>query len=227
MSREPAPQHAETTLSEDAAHRLLARAVELDARHGSQLSIAQLREIAREAGIAPEAFDEALTEIRASTEDTVGAKKPGFVRWKALATNAIAVAAFWLVLSALSRITGSLDWPTHHAALILANLLGVGISLRLRARPTAVVLGVTAAAQLAEYVMHLLFGIQTVQGGPTKWALMLAGLLGITLGTVMARSRKPPAHTISEAADERAGETNPGVAEPDQPPTASLRLRPV
>jgi hypothetical protein len=53
-------------VSEDDAHRLLARAVELDARDTSDVSVAQLRDVAAEAGIAPQAFERALQEFRDS-----------------------------------------------------------------------------------------------------------------------------------------------------------------
>lgn len=52
-------------VSEDEAHRVLARAVELDARATSDVSVEQLRAVAAEAGIAPEALDRALQELRA------------------------------------------------------------------------------------------------------------------------------------------------------------------
>ena len=249
MTREPGPQHRELALSEDAAHRLLARAVELDAQRGSRVSVAQLREIAREAGIAPEAFDDALAEFR-STELGDAPRNHGPVRalrrwwrhvdasgsemgrprsmWKDVTINALAFAIFWVVLSAFSRTSAllGLDWPANHAGNIIANLLGVGVALRLRARVTAVILGVTAASQLAAYVMHLLFGIGTVQGGPTHWALMLAGLLGIALGAMVARPRQPRAHVRPDVADERADAfTAWSGAVPDEPPPASLRLR--
>ena len=51
-------------LPEDAARRLLARASELEAARGAELSVAELREAAREAGIAPAAFEQALAELR-------------------------------------------------------------------------------------------------------------------------------------------------------------------
>jgi hypothetical protein len=53
------------SISEDEAHRVLARAVELDARAMSDVSVEQLRAVAAEAGIAPEALDRALHELRA------------------------------------------------------------------------------------------------------------------------------------------------------------------
>ena len=56
-----------TRISEEEAHRLLARAAELDARSAASVPLSQLRDVAREAGIAPEAFERALTELRAGT----------------------------------------------------------------------------------------------------------------------------------------------------------------
>ena len=56
-----------TRVSEEDAHRLLARAAELDARDTASMSLAQLRDVAREAGIAPEPFDRALAELKAGT----------------------------------------------------------------------------------------------------------------------------------------------------------------
>ena len=54
----------ESRLPEDAAHRLLARAVELDATRSAELTIAQLRAAATDAGISDTAFDAALKEWR-------------------------------------------------------------------------------------------------------------------------------------------------------------------
>jgi hypothetical protein len=51
-------------VSEEDAHRLLARAAELDARGPSSVRLTQLRESARDAGISPEAFAQALADLR-------------------------------------------------------------------------------------------------------------------------------------------------------------------
>lgn len=51
-------------LGEEAVRRLFTRASELEAARSTQLSIAELREIARDVGIAPSAFEQALTELR-------------------------------------------------------------------------------------------------------------------------------------------------------------------
>lgn len=51
-------------LSEEEAHRILARAVELDSRDMSDVSLSQLREVAKEAGIGSNALEHALNELR-------------------------------------------------------------------------------------------------------------------------------------------------------------------
>ena len=248
MPDESASHLGPEALSEDAAHRLLARAVELDARRASDVSIAQLRDIALEAGIAPAAFEDALAEIRGLSATGVGPAAPGPLRkiwrrwqgleptasspaqttslWTALTTNAVAFATFYVVLGAVSRLSRPLDlgWAAHSAMTIAVNLLGIGVALRLRARVTAILLGVTAAHQLSGYVMHLIFGIETVQGGPTQFALMLAALLGIAFGAGMTRWGRPPAHAMGDGAAERERASGEAPA-PAQPPPTTLRLR--
>ena len=59
-------------LPEEAARRVLARASELEAARGAELSVAELREAAREAGIASGAFEQALAEVRARDPATRG-----------------------------------------------------------------------------------------------------------------------------------------------------------
>src|SRR4051812_17795631 len=77
-------------VAEDAAHRLLARAVELDAHRSGSLSIDQLRDVARDAGISPRAFEDALAEMRA------GEPKRSWRSWLRYgAANALGVGAFW------------------------------------------------------------------------------------------------------------------------------------
>lgn len=51
-------------LNDEAVRRLLTRASELEGARATQLSVAELREIAGEAGIAPSAFEQALAEFR-------------------------------------------------------------------------------------------------------------------------------------------------------------------
>ena len=69
-------------LPEKAARQLLARASELEAARIGELSVGELREAAREAGIAPVAFEQALAELRARDPGAVG---PAATRLRRLA----------------------------------------------------------------------------------------------------------------------------------------------
>lgn len=59
-------------ITENDAHRVLARAVELDSRDALDVSLAQLRDVAREAGIGATALDRAIHELRAGELPHVG-----------------------------------------------------------------------------------------------------------------------------------------------------------
>lgn len=93
--------HLDRELSEDAAHRLLARAVELDEHRASHVRVAQLRDIALEAGISPRAFDEALAEsqrtrgtARAHSSRTWFPRSPR--AWlRPVLTNVLLLGGFW------------------------------------------------------------------------------------------------------------------------------------
>ena len=95
MTEREGPRDAER-LPAETARRLLARASELEAARGSELSVAELRDAAREAGIAPAAFDQALTELRARDSMTAGSppKPSGLSRIARFWPAALIVAAF-------------------------------------------------------------------------------------------------------------------------------------
>jgi hypothetical protein len=83
-------------LSEDAAAVLLARATELDAAGAGRVSIAELRQAARDAGIAPEAFEQALSELRAASA-VAAVERPGRRRWRRYWMAGIVLATLLLV----------------------------------------------------------------------------------------------------------------------------------
>src|SRR5688572_21211820 len=62
-------------VTEHEAHRLLARAAEIDALHGTSTSLDELQAVAAEVGISPRAFDQAVREFRAGElgPPTIGA----------------------------------------------------------------------------------------------------------------------------------------------------------
>lgn len=67
-------------LPAETAERLLSRASELEAARGAELSVAELREAAREAGIAPAAFEQALSELRGRDPAMLAAAAPSPTR---------------------------------------------------------------------------------------------------------------------------------------------------
>jgi hypothetical protein len=216
MTKDPGSPDDAAPLSEETAHRVLARAVELDVRHASEVPLARLREIAREAGIGDRAFELALREIgetmpvRANEERGATGAIQKLRRFAPVLRNAGAFAAAMGIIGVANRLISiaGTGWPLEHAVAILANVVGVGLSLRVRAKLAAFVLAVTAIAQLAEYPMHLVFGITTVQGGATKWALILAAALGLGFGMA---SRKVAAGRLAKSQNVES-EPNEGVA---------------
>jgi hypothetical protein len=75
-------------LTEEAARRVLVRASQIEAARTPQMSVAELRAVASEAGITPSAVDQALTELRANVQSESTKTIPSRRTKKAL---------FWLV----------------------------------------------------------------------------------------------------------------------------------
>jgi hypothetical protein len=193
-------------LSEDVANRLLARAVALDAAHGSELTVDQLREAAREAGISEQAFDQAVHEWNAVGRVTV-TSRPASARgrlrhwadeqWaevlRALmgnpVRNVLALAAFWGVLTVLVSYdrANAVSWLVRKATDPIALGIGALIASRLRARPVALLLTGLAVAQGAEFVMDAVLGTPAVQGFGSHLALMITGVVGVLLGRIGTR----------------------------------------
>jgi hypothetical protein len=193
-----------TRLPEDAAHRLLARAVELDASRSSEVTIAQLRDAACEAGISITAFDAALDELRLaqdgdrqalasarSANKSIGAwirgDTPAFgtdLLESPVLRNIVALAGFLGILLFLVSIDRASDvhWLVRKATDPLALALGAALAIRLRARPASILLGGLAIATGAEFVMDVMLRAPAVQGFGSHWALMIAGVAGVLLG---------------------------------------------
>jgi hypothetical protein len=85
-------------LSDNAAAVLLARATQLDSVNRAKTSIAELRQAALDAGIAPDAFEQALAEFRAaSTLPDIKRADDRRPRWRWMAG--------WILLVALLLAT--------------------------------------------------------------------------------------------------------------------------
>jgi hypothetical protein len=89
-------------LPEDAARRLFTRATELEAAGGADVSVAELREAALAAGIAPRAFEQALAELRGRDPAAPVAAGPPLTGPRRLARFWPAALAASLVLAILA-----------------------------------------------------------------------------------------------------------------------------
>jgi hypothetical protein len=197
-------------LPDDAAHRLLARAIELDHCRESETTLADLRAIAHEAGITTQAFDAALRELHAhgiassATFHVSPVQREGLASriWRRIAgrteqpatladavvSNVIAATLFWVLTYILTRAASGLGWQGGELAILLGCTAGVGIARRLGARLVQVGLIGFVAFQAAELAMHLAFGLHSVQGGPTHFAVIGAGIIGAVIGWTANRT---------------------------------------
>jgi hypothetical protein len=227
----------EAAVPEELAHRILARAVEIESREGPSVPLARLREVAREAGIAPEALARAVQEALHPPRTWLGRTWDRFTSWfvntspasavAAATTNILAFSAAWILMAVGSRVAVLLGdgWVISNGIMILTNVVGIGMAIRVRARLTAVLLAITAAAMLAEYPLHLIYGIGVLQGAATKWGLLLAAGFGIMLSRLLTRHTGASAGTNKPLAASTDSENLP--ARNSDPDLTTLRLRPL
>ncbi len=226
---------SESTVPEDVAHRILARAAEIEAREDSSVSLTRLREIAGEAGIAPAALERAVEEVLHPPQTRFQRAWSRLAAWfaaaspvnavAALTTNVLAFATAWLIARAATRVAVLVGggWIVSNGMLVLATLAGVGLAVRVRARLTAVLLAILAAAQLAEYPLHLIYGIGVVQGAATKWALLLAAGFGIMLSRLL--TQRTTAHPTPTHLLPSQDESPESLRKDPDPEGTLLRLR--
>ena len=210
-------------LTEEQAHRLLARAVALDAQRRDAVSLVDLRAAAVEAGIDPRAFDRAVAEVGVDARE---AMTPLVLpsRWAPVVANLKAAFAFWVALTLLTRVDRLFpaDWTVRAVFDILALGIGVWFAFRFRARLAQVVLGGFSVALISLFVIRLAFGIDAAQGGPTHFAVLLAGLLGVSvtaLSVHLTRRGTGLTPTIAAPANVRSADIN----DTQTPPASDTR----
>jgi len=105
----------------------------------------------------------------------------------------LAFVIFWVIglmfVQFGERVLGG--WPASAIGQLLACVLGIAIALRMRAAVTAYFLAAMAAFSASELGIHFYYGIRAAQGAPTHFAVMGAGILGVVLGGLMTRGRRP------------------------------------
>jgi hypothetical protein len=227
-------------IPETVAHRVLTRAAELDAAGGMSIELERLRAAAQEAGIAPDAFDAAWREVSAAAarESAVLADartNPGVFHqlWRRLrypddpamrlgladraltgATATAAALALWIALVQVADAFGA-PW----LFLPLSQFVAAGLAIRLRARGVGMLFAGLGVAIGAEAVMDAIAGMPTVRGAGAHWALMIAGVGGVVLGSFLGSRRMSPEFTLpAPAASPEAAEAASDAAE--APPTA-------
>lgn len=204
-------------LTEALAHRILVRATELEQAGLGATTVLQLRDLAREAGISMHAFDAALREAESSQLPPEARPRVGWLRrlWvrlqlrgaqdvrraDVLTVSVTAALLFWVLTFVLTRFAVASGWQAMELTILASTLIGAGIARSMHARLVAVGLLGLAAFQSAEFVMHSIAGIQAVQGGPTHWAVMIAGVLGALLGARFERGAQPALPLAVESAN--------------------------
>lgn len=224
----------EPMVPEEQARRILALAAEFDSRDGVTVPLSQLREIAQEAGISSAALERAIESItHPSPRGLLRRFWNRITSWlnvsplgplSALTINVLAFAGAFTLVSFSTRLASLLGghWVVTYGLIIIATLAGLGMAVRTRARLTAALLAIVAAAQLAVYPIRLLYGFSNTV---PEVALLLAAGFGLLLSRVLARPvEQPHALPPNHPAQSRESDTSP----PETPvkDRAALSLRP-
>ncbi|MBK7594759.1 MAG: hypothetical protein IPP98_04190 [Gemmatimonadetes bacterium] len=138
-----------------------------------------------------------------------------------MAANLKAAFAFWVALTILTRL-GHLvppDWTVSAVRNILAAGIGVWFAFRFRARVAQIALGGLSVALISLLVIHLIFGIEAAQGGPTYFAVLMAGLLGVAVAA-LSRTLTRRGHDSNPANGESARVLMPSAEEPRTSPSS-------
>jgi hypothetical protein len=170
----------EEPLTESAARRLLARAVELDAKFGSLVTRDELRSAALEAGISAVAFDAASRENPLPTGAPRGMSL--LVRFQ---LNMLAAGGFYLLLRAGGLASGWLGGSPTLVTMCLLGATAAGIALahRLSARFTRDILIAVGTGQLVVFGFTLA-GVRVTEPHVLNWGVLFTGALA-TLGARM------------------------------------------
>jgi len=189
-------------LNERDAHQILARAADLDRAQGRTITVAELRAVAIEVGIASDAFDRAADEQLASGREDSG---PSAGRWAQVTANVKAIAFFWVTLGMLAaacRVFGA-DGSIRTLADVLALALGAIASHRLGARLARIgFVGLTAGLSV-QLILQLVFGMGAVQGLANQLAVIGAGIFGALGAAIALRFERPkrPGYPSAETLD--------------------------
>ena len=129
--------------------------------------------------------------------------------------NVFAFVVFWLIGFALIQFAERLlnGWPASGLMEVAAHAVGVAIALRFRARITTLLLAGSLALTCSELALHSVYGIRAVQGAPTHFAVMAAGILGVGLGVFLAPYvRRSPSESTAAGLEPHEAATLTAIA---------------
>lgn len=220
MREDLTPPAAASRLAEDAAHRLLARAIELDHALAAGSSLEELRHAAQEAGISREAFDLAADEIDPPPALAFGRSpeyKGSFV--KQVATNVAAAVLGWVVAVAVIQIPYRLHWYGRIELVFgaFAWLAALGVARKLHARVVELALLGIAVWFTVLLGAQLWFGDIGQRTRP--FTIMVAGVTAAMVGVVLGvwvtnlraarpNSRPPETLLVRRAQNSASGPTS-------------------
>lgn len=180
----------EPSLPETEAQRVLARAAEIDAQGEPSVPLQRLRLAALEAGLSPAAFEAALIEVRDARLVLPPASKP----WPRIARYAGAIVGTGVVLVTGAAVLNDVEsaWLVRKLLDPVALGIGAALALRFKVRPLALLLGGVAVAMGAEFLMDMWAGQPAIRGAEPHLSLMIAGVAGALLGSLLRRSPRHP-----------------------------------
>lgn len=202
MSTEKAP----LSVPEDVAHAVLARAIQIDSLRTAEFSLDALRDIAREIGITDQTLETAWQEVITSgREPTQDAARSGTKRGRLLdrllgfASKPAAAHGFGnnllsIAVTMMSTLAGAwIGGVVAPAGLgidagIFAGLaVGSAFVQRKRAWPANLLFTGLTIWTGVELAFQTIFGIRSIQGGETHFAVLVASCAGLILGILIRR----------------------------------------
>jgi hypothetical protein len=203
-------------LSEEHAAQVLDRAAQIDAKRGREVSVAELRHAALEAGISGEAFELALAEIRRSRQELADqaltglslaplvAEHPEFRPSSSSIVSRATVLAIGFSLGGLALLLGQtfgVGSPGEFFSLLLSLLVAIGLMLRRRRERAVLDFEVDLALLwVGVTVMLMLGGTEDADEYLAIMTLMgaLVGLVGglfVALPHAKSKSKELPEET--------------------------------
>jgi hypothetical protein len=106
-----------------------------------------------------------------------------------VAVNLVAIAAAWLLMLIVVQVTQRLGarWFVVDACVVLATLVALGLAWRFRAHGAVLLIGAAGVFEVAEFVIHAVYGIRGAQGAPVHFAVMGAAFLGVAVGALLLK----------------------------------------